>query len=187
MRLEYPCRREMRRPEQSRLVGIIADDLDGDLDLLRLQDHRGAADGELADPAAGKAPADHQPLHILPALELEEAARHQGQFLGEGFDCALDDARRFGIAIGEQRIEAFLREHAARLVAERVVADLAQRLAPAFDELAERAFAGAVADEALVILELDIVSLDLDRGQHCAAVPRECRSDECLISHFRSL
>jgi hypothetical protein len=33
------------------------------------------------------------------------------------------------------------------------VADLAQRLAPAFDEGAKCAFAGAVADEALVIFE----------------------------------
>ena len=99
------------------------------------------------------------------------------------FDRALDDARRFGVATGQQRIEVLLGEHAARLVAERVVADLAQRLAPAFDEFAERALAGAVADEALVILEFDVVSLDLDRGQRRAAVPGECRSDECLISH----
>ena len=58
----------------------------------------------------------------------------------------------------------------ARLVAERIVAGLAQRLAPVLDDVAERALAGAVADEAFVVLQLDVVAVDLDGRQAGRAV-----------------
>ena len=53
----------------------------------------------------------------------------------------------------------------ARLFAERIVAGLAQGLPPVLDDVAERALAGAVADEAFVVLQLDVVGIDLDGRQ----------------------
>jgi hypothetical protein len=49
-------------------------------------------------------------------------------------------------------VELFLRDFARRLVAEWVMIEVAQRLSPIFDKLAERALAGAIANEALIIL-----------------------------------
>ncbi len=133
----------------------------------------GAADHQFADAAGAEAAADHDPLGVLPALELEEAADDQRQLLREILDRALHDAGGLGVALGQQFVELFLGDLVARLVAERVVAGLAQRLAPVLDDVAERALAGAVADEAFVVLQLDVVAVDLDRGQArapCAAM-----------------
>jgi hypothetical protein len=57
--------------------------------------------------------------------------------LREAFDRAVDDARRLGIAGRQELIEALLVDLAAGLVAERILAELAKRLAPSFDELAK--------------------------------------------------
>ena len=115
-------------------------------------------------------------------LSLEEAADDQRQLLREILDRALHDAGGFGIALGQQVVERLLGDLVARLVAERIVAGLAQRLAPVLDDVAERALAGAVADEALVVLQLEIVAVDLDRRQAGRAV----RGDSgkcCGFSH----
>jgi hypothetical protein len=64
----------------------------------------------------------------------------------------LNNTRGLGIAAGEQLVELFLRDFARRLVAEWVMIEVAQRLSPIFDKLAERALAGAIANEALIIL-----------------------------------
>jgi hypothetical protein len=56
------------------------------------------------------------------------------------------------------------------LAAEGVLARLAQRLAPALEDLAERPLVGAVAEESLVVLQLDVVAFNFDGGQPGGAV-----------------
>ena len=122
-------------------------------------------DHQLADPARPEAAADHDALGVLPAFQLEEAPDHQRQLLREILDRAMQNAGSLGVALAEQFVELLLGQILARRLAERVVAGLAQGLAPILDDLAERALAGAVADKALVVLDLEIVAVDVDRRQ----------------------
>ena len=79
----------------------------------------------------------------------------------------------------------FLLMSSLGVVAERVVAGLAQRLAPVLDDVAERALAGAVAEEAFVVLDLDVVAVDLDRRQARGAVRGDGRQS-LLFGHWVS-
>src|SRR5262249_14283805 len=74
----------------------------------------------------------------------------------------LDDAGRLGIALDQDLVELLLREVLGRLLAERIVARLAETVAPALDHLTERTAARAVADETLTRPELRVVSVDGD-------------------------
>jgi hypothetical protein len=51
----------------------------------------------------------------------------------------------------------------ARLVTEWLNTDLAQGLAPVVDNGSEGALAGAIAEERSVVLELNVVTVDIDR------------------------
>ena len=68
--LEHPGRGEVRAAEQARLVRIVVNRHQIDLDLVGLEHHRGAADDQLADPAGAKAAADGEPLdaHAMPSV-----------------------------------------------------------------------------------------------------------------------
>jgi hypothetical protein len=77
MGLEYPRGCQMHRSKKTGLVWLATNDDDFDFDLVSLQDHRGAADGELADAATRKAAPEDDALGILPPLELEEPPRDQ--------------------------------------------------------------------------------------------------------------
>ena len=118
------ARRQMRGADQAGFVGIVADRLQVDCDLVGLEDDAGAADRQLADTAGAEAAADHDALGVAPGLRLEEAADDERQLLREILDRALHDGRRLEVALGEQRIELLLADLVARLVAERVVARL---------------------------------------------------------------
>jgi hypothetical protein len=102
-------------------------------------------------------------------------ADDQRQLLREVLDRPLQDTGRLRIAFGEQRIERLLAQLLARLVAERVLAGFAQRLAPVLDDIAEGALAGAVAEKAFIVLELDVVAVDLDQGEAGGAMRRNSR------------
>ena len=181
--LEHPTRRQMRGADQAGLVGVVADRHEIDGHLVGLQDHGRAPDRKLADAAGAEAASDHDPLGVAPGLELEEAADDERKLLREVLDRALHDAGRLRIALGQQRVELLPADVLARLVAERVVAGLAQGLAPVLDDLAEGAFVGAVADEALVVLQLDIVAVDLDGGEAACAMRGDRRQSRALIRH----
>ena len=71
----------------------------------------------------------------------------------------------------------------ARLVAERILAGLAQRLAPVLDDSAECVLAGAVADEAFIVARRHVVAVDLDRRQALRAMGRERRCHSRLFRH----
>ncbi len=167
---EDPGRREVGGADEAGLVGMVADRRELDVDAGRLQQHRGAADRELADAALAQAAADHDALGVAPALQAQEAADHGRELLGEILDRALDDAGRLRVALDEELVELLLRDLAARRLAERVLADLPQALAPILEDRPEGAVARAVADEALLVAQLDIVAVDDDRRQVIGAV-----------------
>ena len=182
MRLEHPFRREMRGADQPGFVRVIAhrNELDGNL--VRFKDHRSAPDNQFANPARAEPATDHDALGILPALQLEIASDHQRELLRKVLDCTLHDASRLGVALGEQAIELLLGDLVARRIPERVVTGLTQVLSPILDHVAERTLAGAIADEALVILQFDVVAVDRDRRQPFSTVCRD--TGECIgVSH----
>src|SRR5882757_3307523 len=127
-----------------------------DLETLGLDDDVGARDRKLAEPAVAEAAADHDALGLGPGLGLEKAAGDIGEFLGEFLDRRVYHHRGFDIVADQDGVEHLLADLVRGLVAERVLAGLFQRLAPTIEYLAERALAGTVAQEAVVVLEFDI-------------------------------
>src|SRR5262245_46708136 len=161
--LENPSRREMRSAKQPGMVGVVAYRSDFHLDLLGLENDRRAANGKFADAAPGHASAHHQPLGLLPSLQLEKTLRDSGKLLREAFDRAVDDAGCFGVTRFQELVEALLVDVVAGLITEGVLAEIAKRLAPGLDEFAKGLLAGAVADETVLILQLDVVAVDFHR------------------------
>ena len=83
----------------------------------------------------------------------------------EGLDRPVHDSRRLGIALGQQIVELLFGDLARLFVAERVLTDAAQRFAPLIDEAPERRLAGAVADKAVPVFELNVIAYDFDARQ----------------------
>src|SRR6185436_1651314 len=74
---------------------------------------------------------------------------------------------------GERGVELLLLELFRRRVTEGIGADAAHPLAPVVEQRGEGALAGAIADEALGVAELDVVGIDAHRRQLAGAVTRE--------------
>jgi hypothetical protein len=156
-----------------------------DIDLVGLEDHCRAADGEFPDPAVPEPAAHDHPFGVAPGLELQETTDDERKLLGEILDGALHDTGCFRIALDQQRVQLLLADLLARFVAERVVTGLAQRLSPVLDDGAKGFFAGAIADESLVVLELDVVAVDVDRRETSGAMRRDRRQGCALFGHER--
>ena len=133
-----------------------------------------------------KPPAHHDALGIRPGLGLEEAPHDNGKLLRVILDRALDHGRGFRIAFFQNHIELGPIEIIRRRIAERIGAKLAQRLAPVFQNGVKRLAARTVAEEAFVVLELQIVAVDLDRRQARRPVVAECRRRDD-VGHGKSL
>ena len=146
----------MRGAEQAGFIGIVADKLEIDIDAVGLEQQAGAADGQLADAAGAEAAADDEAFRVAPILEPQEAADDQGELLGEVLDGALHDARGFGFALRQEVGELLLADLLAGFVAERILAQLLQRLAPFVENVPERVLAGLVADEAVLVLDFEL-------------------------------
>ncbi len=173
----------MRGPNQTGFIGYVADGQEIERHLIGFQDHGRATDADLAHPGGAEAAAHDNPFGIAPGLELEKAADDEGQLLREVLDCALHDAGSLWVALGEQRIEFLPADVLAGLVAERIAAGLAQRFAPALENGTERALVGAVAEQAFVVLQFDVVAVHLDLGEGGGAVRRNARRSRALIGH----
>ena len=102
----------------------------------------------------------------------------------EFLDRALHDACRFGIALHQQFFEVLFGDRVGVLVAEGVVAPFAHHVAPFCQQIAERALVGTVANEAVLVLHLDIVAFDNHRGQARRAVRQTCWQS-ALVGHER--
>ena len=172
----------MRCADQAGLVGVIADELDLELETFGLQQHLGASERELAHAAFTKAAAHDDALGATPTRILEKALDDAGERLRKFLDRAVDDAGRLGIALGEQLVERLLVDD-LRGVAERVGAELAQRLAPLLEHLAKGAAARLVADEAVRVLDLEIVAVDLDARQPLGAMGVEYGALDRVLGH----
>src|SRR3954453_22479980 len=131
-------------------------------EVLGLEQNFGARNGEFAEPAVAKAAAHGDALGLVPGLGFEEAARYVDEFLREILDGAVHDRRRLAVITDQCSIKFFLAEVFGGLLAERVVAGLAQRLSPPFEGLLEGSFTGAVSEESFLILQLEIEAVDLD-------------------------
>src|SRR5262249_52308103 len=140
--------------------------------------------GEVADPAGAEAATHDDSFGIAPGLELEEAANDERQLLGEVLDCALHDTGGLGIARREQRIELLPADILAGLVAEWVIAGLAQWFAPPLEDHPERALIGAVANQTFVILQFDVVTVDFDLREGGGAMRHNAPRNRALIGHL---
>src|SRR5580698_7924508 len=97
----------MGAADQAGFIGIVVNGHEIDLDLIGLENSRGAANHEFADPAGAKAAADCKPLDIPPSLQFEKAANDQRQVLRKLLDGGLNHARSLDVIAGKQRIELF--------------------------------------------------------------------------------
>jgi hypothetical protein len=181
--LEHPRRHQLHRADQAGCIGIAVRRDESDIDSLGFQDHAGAPDRHLADPAGAKSASNHNALGIAPALKLEVTADDQGKFLGEVLDRALQHAGSLQVTVGQQGVERLFADILAGLVAERVLAILAQWFAPVFEDFAKRALGDAVAEKSLVILRFQVVAVDLDRRQAWAAVDWQIGQRRGLVGH----
>src|SRR4051794_4630121 len=156
---------------------------EGDIDVLSLENDTGTPDGHFADPAGAKSAADDDTLRIAPGLQLKIAADDQREFLGKVFDRTLNHTGGFRVTFSKQRVERLLAEIFAGFFAKRIFAVLAQRLAPVLEDFPKRALGYPVAEESLVVLGFEIVTIDLDRGQARAAVDRQIGQSRRLVGH----
>ena len=171
--LEHPRRQQMRGAYQAGLVGIRADQLEIDVDTLGLEQHGGPAHGQLSDPAAAEAAADDETLGVAPLLDAQKLLNDDGKLLGELLDGALDDAGCFRLALLQDVGKLGLADLVARLVAEGVLPKLFQWLSPFLEDVPERAFAGLVADEAVVVGKGEAIAVHRHAGQDGCAMGRK--------------
>src|SRR5262245_33854058 len=155
----------MQRADQAGIVGMEADRHQVDLEILRLQHDLGTRNRQLPHPALAEAAADHDPLGLRPRLGLEEAPRDIGKLLREFLDRAVHDGGSLDVVADQYIIERLLADLVGGFVPEGILPGLAQRLAPAVENLAEGALARTVADKAVLVLELDVEAVDIDRRQ----------------------
>ena len=146
---EDPRRHEVDAADEAGVVGCVANRAQLDSVPSGFQGDAGAADRELADAALTQAAAHDDALDVLPFLQAQEAADHGGELLRELFDRAVNHACRLRIAFQQDLVELLLAHLVAGLLAQRVLAHLADPLAPIVEDGLKRPLAGPVADEAI--------------------------------------
>ncbi len=95
--------------------------------------------------------------------------------MGKLLDRAVDEAADLGIAFGEERVELLLADLLGGEISERIRVELAQRLAPLFEDRLKGALARPVADKALIVADLEVVAVDLHARQNLRAMRVEHR------------
>src|SRR5262249_1923554 len=103
-----------------------------------LQDHISAGYGDLADAAQAKAAPDDDRLGGRPGFGLEEAPRDEGELLRELLDSAQHHGRCLHVVTAKNPIKLLPADLHRGAVAERIIAPLAQGLAPALEHGAEK-------------------------------------------------
>src|ERR1700752_2343237 len=173
----------MQGADQPGIIRMEADRHQIDLEVFRLQHDLGARDRELAQPTLAKAATDHDALGLVPGFRLEEAPGDISKFLRELLDRAVHDGGGLDIVADQYLVEHLLADLVGGLVAKRVLAGLAQRLAPAVEDLAEGALAGAVAEKAVFVLQFEIEAVDVDRRQPTSPVAGDPGGGNEVLSH----
>ena len=165
-----PRRHEVNAADEAGVVGCVANRTQLDSVTPGFQGNAGATDCELADAALTQAAAHDDALDVLPFLQAQEAADHGGEFLRELFDHAVNHAGRFRVAFDQDFVELLLADLIARLLAQRVLAYLADPLAPVVEDGLKRSLAGPVADEAIRLAQLGVVRIHGDATECLGAV-----------------
>ena len=163
----------MQAADQSGLVGIEADRHQIHLEAFGFEQNIGAGNGEFADATLAKTAADHDALGVGPRLGLQEFRGHIGQFAGEFLDRAMNQSGSTDVLAHQGRIELAFGDFLRGFAAERVVAVFLQRLAQIVEDLAKGPLAGAVAEKAVIVLQLDIEAVDVDGRQTRSAMPAD--------------
>src|SRR6185295_4889550 len=127
MALDHPGWQQVRRPDQTGLVGLI---MNGtyyiNVGPSLLQQDASACDGQLSNPAGTQPAAHDNALGLAPCLLTQEPADDRGELPCEFLDRALHHCSSFSLSFRKQRIELFLADLIARLVAQGVGAGFAQ-------------------------------------------------------------
>src|SRR5262245_27979520 len=173
----------MKGADQPGIIRMEADRHQIDFIIFRLQHDLGTRDRKLAHPALAKAAADHDPLGPFPGFRLEEAPGDISEFLRELLDRAVHDGRGLDIVADQYLVEHLLADLVGWLVAKRVFAGLAQRLAPAVENLAKGALAGTVAEKTVLVLQFEIEAVDFDRRQPTGPVAGDPGGGNEVLSH----
>ena len=173
----------MQRADQAGVIGMKTDRQQVDLEIFALEDDVGAGNHEFADPALAKAAADDDALGIGPCLGLEEFPGHMGQFLRKFLNRAMHQRRGMDIVADQCVVELALGDLLGGFLAQGIVAVLLQRLAQGFEDVSERALAGAVAEKSAFVLQFDIEAVDLHRRQPGGAVPGDARGCDAVFCH----
>src|SRR5206468_10304140 len=87
------------------------------------------------------------------------------------------------IITDQRQIEIALGNLISRFLAQWIVAVFLRRLAQAVQDLAESPLAGAVAEKALVVLQFDVETVDLDRRQAGGPVAGDARGRYDVFCH----
>src|SRR5262245_59490248 len=93
--------------DQARRIRIMTDGDEVERHLVGFENYPGAADDQFADAAGAEAAADGQALGVPPRLQLQKAADHQRNVLGEILDRTLHNPGCLGFADCEQLIQDF--------------------------------------------------------------------------------
>src|SRR5579883_204136 len=173
---EYPSRRQVSGPDEAGLVGMKADRDEVDIGAIRLQQHGGSTDGDLADAAVAEPAADHDTLCAAPCLEAKKPLGDGCEFLGKILYRSVHDTGRFHVAGGQELVKLLLPDPVARLVSQRI---LVVAPAPAFALIVENrlkgALARAVADETVAFPQFFVVGIDYNGRQLASAMRGERR------------
>src|SRR5215510_8692827 len=173
----------MQRSDQPGIIGVEADRHQIDIEVFRLQHDLGTRDRKLTHSALAKTATDHDALSLRPRLGLEEASCDISEFLRELLDRAVHDGRGLDVVADQHLVEHLLADLVGWLVAKGILAGLAQRLAPAVEDLAKGALAGAVAEKAVLVLQFEIEAVDVDRRQPTSPVAGDPGGGNEVLSH----
>src|SRR3954452_23052680 len=91
-----------------------------DLDLFCLEKNSGPANNQFTHAACSKATADDETFGVLPFLQFEETADHQGKFLGKVLNRSVNNPSRLGLASGKDFVEFSLGKFLAGVLAQRI-------------------------------------------------------------------
>ena len=153
----------MRRADEPGLVRMVADRHERDVDARRFQQHRGAADRELADAALAQAATDRDALGVAPAFEAQKRR------MTVASSCANSSIAPWMMpASGSpstKSLSSFFFEMSRLGVSPSGSSPTCSSRAPTLEDRPEGAVARAVADEALLVAQLDIVAVDDNRRQ----------------------
>ncbi|MDT4845736.1 hypothetical protein FQZ97_797320 [compost metagenome] len=171
MPLQQGRRRQVRPADQPAVVHVVRQPAQLHVHAQVFEHRARLQDRALAHVALGKAAADHDALHLAPRGLAHEALDHEGQLFRELLDGAMHHVAggRGGLSL-QRAVELLLAQVARMGRAQRVAAGLAAPLAPALEQFAKRRLAGLVADEAVLVAQLQAVAVHAQAGQLTQAV-----------------